>query len=395
MNFTPIIAFAAIALTFSVGDYIAVKTRGVVSSIITAIIVFILLGGVLKFLPADLMEISGLVAVIPTFGMALILTNLGSTLDINELKNEWKTILISLAGIAGIVVLCGTVGQMIFGREYALSSIAPISGGIVATMISSDTANAAGRSDIAGFVASIMAIQKLVGLPISSFCLRKAAARYIDAGNLTKTLENAAKKKINIKFVPDFPKTMDSPTTHFARLSIVAALSQGFAGISGINATICYLIFGALGSATGILEKNCLKKAGGDGVMLLATYAYVTSSFLSMTFSQFANILVPVFGLLILGAIGIAILGSLAGKLLKWDPYLSIATGLSCMFGYPVTYAVAMEVVTGAKMERNLSEEETQRLTDHLLPKMIIAGVTSVTVASVIIADIITPYIFV
>ena len=188
MNFTPIIAFAAIALTFSVGDYIAVKTRGVVSSIITAIIVFIVLGGVLKFLPADLMEISGLVAVIPTFGMALILTNLGSTLDINELKNEWKTILISLAGIAGIVVLCGTLGQMIFGREYALSSIAPISGGIVATMISSDTANAAGRSDIAGFVASIMAIQKLVGLPISSFCLRKAAARYIDAGNLTKNL---------------------------------------------------------------------------------------------------------------------------------------------------------------------------------------------------------------
>ena len=115
MNFTPIIAFAAIALTFSVGDYIAVKTRGVVSSIITAIIVFIVLGGVLKFLPADLMEISGLVAVIPTFGMALILTNLGSTLDNNELKNEWKTILISLAGIAGIVVLCGTLGQMIFG----------------------------------------------------------------------------------------------------------------------------------------------------------------------------------------------------------------------------------------------------------------------------------------
>lgn len=390
---TPIIAFAAIALTFSLGDFIALKTKGIVSSFIVAILVFITFGGVLKIFPPEMMDTSGLIAVIPTFGMALILTNLGSSLDLNELKSEWKTILIALAGVLGIVIVCFTAGQMIFGRVYALSAIAPIAGGIVAAMISTETATAAGKVEIAAFIASILSIQKLVGLPIASYCLKKSADHYISAGKLERGAHSGG-KKLSIRIIPEFPKTLDTPTMHFARLALVAVLAQLLAKTTHLDGTLSYLLCGVLGSATGFLEKNCLKKAGGDGIVLLATYAYVSKAFLTITFSQFSHILVIVLGLLFMSAVGIAVISTVMGKVLGHDMYLSVATGLCCMFGYPVTYTTAIEVVNAAQMTHKLSDEDAARLTDYYLPKMIISGVTSVSIVSVIVANMIAPLIF-
>ena len=395
MNFsTPIIAFAAIAITFSLGDFVALKTKGIISSFIVAILVFITLGGMLKFFPANMMEVSGLIAIIPAFGMALILTDLGSALDLNELKSEWKTILIALAGIAGIALVCFTLGKLFFGKEYALSAIAPIAGGIVAAMISTEAATAANRPEIAAFIASILSIQKLIGLPIASYCLKKSADKFIGDGKLKINISREKNKRMLLKLIPDFPKTLDTPTTHFARLALVAVLAQVISQVTGLDQTLSYLLCGTIGSSIGVLEKNSLKKAGGEGIILLATYAYVTSSFLTITFAQFSSILVVVLGLLAMSAVGIAIISTIMGKVLGHDMYLSIATGLCCMFGYPVTYTVAMEIVNAAQMTYDLSDKDRNTLMDYYLPKMIISGVTSVSIVSVIIANIIAPLVF-
>ncbi|MFR1050906.1 MAG: hypothetical protein ACLSE7_04185 [Lachnospirales bacterium] len=393
MEFSPVMAFGFVALTFAVGDYIALKTRGVVSTFIPAILVFILFGGVLRVLPADLMDRSGLTALIPTFGMVLILTNLGSTLDLHALKKEWRTILVSLSGVAGVILLCATAGRLVFGREYALSAIAPISGGIVATMITGEAAKAAGRVDLASFASAVMALQILIGLPLASFFLRKSAVAYIGRGGHLQG-QAGDSRRINLRILPVTPQSLDTPTAHFARLAATGALAQGFSELTGLNATICYLLLGALAAAVGLLDRNSLQRAGGDGVMLLATYAYCTASFVTMSLSQFASILLPVFGLLVLGAAGVAICSVLMGLLFHWDPSLSIAVGLCCMLGYPVTYAVAMEVVTGASFGRDFTPEQIRNLTDYVLPKMLIAGVASVSVASVALAGVVAPLIF-
>lgn len=391
MNST--MAFALIASIFAIGDFIALKTKGIVSTFITAIIVLVFFGGFTKILPENLMELSGLTSLIPTFGMTLILINLGSTLNLSALKKEWKTILVSLAGIFGIIISCLTLGRYIFGYEYALSSIAPIAGGIVATMITGDAAKAAGRADIAAFVASIDALEVLIGLPISSFCLNRAARHFVDKG-LHNFGNSSDSKKIDIRLVKETPKSLDSQTSHFARIAIVGVFAQSFSKLTGLNSTLCFLLFGCLAGAIGIMEPGSLKKAGGDGILLLATYAYVTSSFLTLTLAEFLNILISSFGLLFISAVGIAILASIAGLLFKWDSYLSIAVAFSCMYGYPITYAVATEVANGISAEKNFTEEQHKNLTDYLLPKMIIAGVTTVSVASVVLAEIIAPLIF-
>ena len=53
-----------------------------------------------------------------------------------------------------------------------------------------------------------------------------------------------------------------------------------------------------------------------------------------------------------------------------------------------------MEVVQGVTDGGDYTEQEVQRLTDYVLPKMLIAGVTTVSVASVVLAGVVAPMIF-
>ena len=82
------------------------------------------------------------------------------------------------------------------------------------------------------------------------------------------------------------------------------------------------------------------------------------------------------------------------GKVLKWSPWLSIAVGIGCMLGYPNNYAAAMEVASGVARGRGLDKTGEQKLVDHLLPKMIVSCVVSVSVASVVIAGAVAPVLF-
>ena len=375
-------------------EEVAVKTKGVISSILVAIFLLLLLGGTFQLLPADLMDLSGLNGLIPTFGMGLILVNVGSLMNLNDMKREWKTVVVSLAGILGIALIDLTLGTMIFGRERALAAIPPTAGGTAVTLMMTEAANEAGRPEIGSFVAAITALQILVGLPIASFCLRKAARGFIQAGEHKKQEEKKG-REINLRVVPKLPEILDSSSTvQFARLGIVAVLAQLCTNVTGISTGVTFLVFGIAAGALGVIEKGSLKTAGGEGLLMLATYAFVASSFVSMKFSDFGELLVPVLGLLLMGAAGVVLIASAAGRLLKWNPYLAVAVGVACLFGYPVTYAVAMEVAGGVTKDGGFTPEEEQRVIDYLLPKMLVAGVVSVSLTSVVLGGIIIPYLF-
>lgn len=393
MTWMPILSFAVIAAVLGIGDLVASKTKGIISSVIVAILIFLVFGGCLHLLPHNLMEQSGLVSLIPTFGMGLILVNVGSLLDLNELRTEWKTVLVSLGGVIGIVIVDFTLGIVFFGREQALCAAVPTAGGMAATMLLTEAANHAQRADLASFAAAVMAFQILIGLPISSVCLRKEALGFLAAGGHKIECEKG-RRRINYRILPKPPKIMDVPSFHLARLAIVGALAQLCSRVTGISTGVTFLLFGAVFGAVGFLEKGSLRTAGGEGLLMLATYASITASFVGMNLVQFGRMLIPVGGLLLLGAVGVIAVSSLMGYLLKWGPWLSIAVGLSCMFGYPSTYAVATEVAAGVTRGQDFTPEEEKRILDHLLSKMLIAGMVSVSLASVILAGIIIPILF-
>ena len=58
MTWTPIMAFAAVVICFAIGDIIALKTKGLVSSFIFTIVIFMIFGATLHIFPEDMIEIA-------------------------------------------------------------------------------------------------------------------------------------------------------------------------------------------------------------------------------------------------------------------------------------------------------------------------------------------------
>lgn len=63
-------------------------------------------------------------------------------------------------------------------------------------------------------------------------------------------------------------------------------------------------------------------------------------------------------------------------------PYgMSFVIGLMALYGFPGTYVVSTEVAQA--VGRN--EEEKQALLDYLLPKMLVAGFSTITISSLLV----------
>ena len=127
----PVTCFAACCLIYLVGEFLSHLTKGYVPSLLFASFIFLFAfwAGVL---PADVTTSSGLVTVTANFGIALLLTNMGTMIDLETMCREWKTVLIAFLGLGGILVAAFAVGIPLFGREYALVAAPPIAGGTIA-----------------------------------------------------------------------------------------------------------------------------------------------------------------------------------------------------------------------------------------------------------------------
>lgn len=333
---SPLLAFAVIAIVFTIGDYFSEKTKGLIASILTADIIFMILGGVLHILPGDLMQISVMAPLTAAVGMALSLTNLGSTFNLDEFKAEWKTVLVSFSGVLGCVIACITIGVLLFGHEIAYSSAAPVAGGVVAGILSTEAANAAGRNDIAVIVSGVVAFQVLIGAPIGSFCLRKEVLRFIDAREYEIKAEGR-QTSVMQKLI-SLPKFFSNSNAQLARLGLVAALGLIVSQVTPIPAAVTYLVFGTLAGAIGFLDKDGLGLSGSKGIITLAFFAMICESFLTVSLAEFGQMLGPVFGIIIVGAAGSMICAFLMGKILKWSPWMSLAVSMCIILGYPTNY---------------------------------------------------------
>jgi hypothetical protein len=100
---------------------------------------------------------------------------------------------------------------------------------------------------------------------------------------------------------------------------------------------------------------------------------------------QVVSMVGPLLFCLVTGAVMVIVIGFITGKLLKTSPYLAISLGLTCTFGFPTTMLMSQEVANAM----GKTEEEKTALRNYLLPKMIIAGFVTVTIASVVVAGIV------
>ena len=139
-----------------------------------------------------------------------------------------------------------------------------------------------------------------------------------------------------------------------------------------------------LANAIGIIEKNPLEKSGSYPFLMLGLNIGIMDNLKSVTPGMVLETLIPFIGVFVISSIGIWFLCPLIGKKLNFTPAFSRAIGLNCFLGYPFNHQITVEsinAVTEDPQERKLLEKD-------LLPPMVLSGVISVSVVSVLVAGV-------
>lgn len=385
----PIYAFAFILIVFVIGDIISVKSKSLISSLFTISVIFLIafwLG-----LPNTIFADSTLLA----FGsmmIPLLLVHIGTMMNIEQLKAQWKTVIIALFAILGIVVLVIGVGSQIVGTAEAFVASAPLAGGVIAGIQMGEAAAAIGRPELTLLASLIVVVQGFVGYPLASFSLNREAKRILankgDVEIIQETEEEEKEMKIKV------PKKFQSLEYYLAKTALVAIAAvfvsevvQNALGFNLLDKNILSLLFGIAAHHFGILESKPLTSSNSYGISMVALTVVIISSLSQATPEVLLGILPTLLTTLGLGAVGIIIMSVIAGKIFKESPWMAIAIGSSALFGFPGTFIVANEAADAASDD----PEEQELVRASIQPKMLVAGFITVSIGSVILAGILSP----
>lgn len=374
-----------------IGDIVAVRTKAWIPSVFVCAVLFLL--GYWTFFPPEIVSLAGVPPTVAVMLIYLLITNMGTLLSIQQLKKQWKTILISLSGILGIVVVLFGIGTFIFDVQTVLVAIPPLVGGIVSALIMSEGAQDAGLITLSVFAIVIYVMQGFAGYPLTSIVLKKEGKALLTKyrkGELTPTetktnpLEETGEQELKL-----FKKLPEKYNTHyfkFFRLSFVAFLAYMTSVIVDpvvtISPYVLCLLFGIIATSIGFLERQVLEKANGFGLAMMALMLFIFDGLKNATPSMMMEILYPLVGCIILGVIGMYIFSLFIGKILKVSKEMAFAVSLTALYGFPADYIITKEVIDALTED----EEERRILTDQMLPPMLVGGFISVTIVSVILA---------
>ncbi|MBS3681906.1 hypothetical protein KGF86_17075 [Ornithinibacillus massiliensis] len=394
------LALVIVVFILLVGDWVAIRTKAWIPSMFISAVLFLI--GYWTFFPQDIVSIAGIPSAVATMLMYLLITNMGTLLSIQELKAQWKTILIAISGIVGIIVFLLGIGTFIFGFKTMVVAIPPLIGGLVSAIIMSDGASAAGLTSLAVFAIVIYVMQGFAGYPITSIMLKKEGKRLLQQyrnGELAVTENVQAADKTtgsnesSLKLFKNLPDKYNTEFFKFFRLIIVAFLAYFVSTlvepVVSISPFVLCLLFGIIGKSIGFLEKQVLQKANGFGFAIMALMLFIFDGLKQATPSMMAEIILPLLGSIIIGVVGMYIFSFIAGKLLKVSKEMAFAVSLTALYGFPADYIITNEVINSLTKD----EKEKEVLTSHMLPPMLVGGFITVTIVSVVLAGIFVSFL--
>lgn len=388
----PVVSITVFMLLYAIGKVIAKKTKGIIVEGLFLSVVYII-GFLTGLFPSDILSGTGVPAMMSAFGTMLLVTNLGTMIELSRFLKEWKTVAICLGGLLVMGVLFSTVGSLIFNRYYALSALPPVAGGIVAAGLVADAAEAAGMTHYGAFASLVCSLQTFAAVPVASYFLRKHCDQIVESKSYLSAGQNQAGSGFpDLRVIKSFPKLWNDGSMMVARVLLVMLLGTYISKASGgtLPAAVVVLVLGILFTELGFLERQSLAKAGYINILIMGMVMSLPNSFRTLTPESFGAMLGPVVFFLVLGVAGLLIGGMVMGWLLKIDWKLAAASSLAAMYGYPLTEIIP-RAVAGSY---DLPPEEEEKLLEQVMPPLIIAGFTTVTVASVALAGFIAPIIF-
>lgn len=158
-------SFMIVLIVFALGDIVGKITKGKLSGMMVVMLLF-LVGFLTKLIPADIIDQGGLTA-LSKLAIAMVLFNMGTTLNVKQLIEEWRTVLMAaLCMLASCLVML--LVSPIIGFDTVLVGMPVINGAAMATSLMASAAAEKGLATAAALCAVIYSVQKFVGAPIAS-----------------------------------------------------------------------------------------------------------------------------------------------------------------------------------------------------------------------------------
>ena len=170
-----ILAFTIFVLIFTVGEYVAVKTKANIDVVL--FVAAVLLIGFWLGLPASIYEVSG---ILPMAGIiiTLLIVGMGNMIDFAELKRQWKTVCVSIIALTTACFALVFVGQFVIGKDLTLAGTPVFGGGTAATVAMKTILEEKGKEDLSVYITLLLGLQSLVGIPVSSQFLKRAGRAF-------------------------------------------------------------------------------------------------------------------------------------------------------------------------------------------------------------------------
>lgn len=389
------LALSIMIFILFIGEMISIRTKAWIPSIFVSGVLFLI--GYWTFFPEDIVALGGIPSTVAVMLIYLLITNMGTLLSLDELKKQWRTILIALSGILGIVVFLLSIGTLLFDFQTVIVAIPPLVGGLVSALIMSEGASAAGLPTLAVFAIVIYVIQGFAGYPLTSIMLKKEGRNLLqkyrnneleDYQPLAEGLAESKEHDDKPKLFRAMPEKYNTDFFKFFRLALVAyaayLVSTVAAPVVEISPFVLCLLFGVIARSIGFLERHPLKKANGFGFAIMALLLYIFDGLKTATPQMMLEILYPLIGTIIIGLVGMYIFSFIIGKILKVSKEMAFACSLTALYGFPADYIITVEVINSLTRD----EKEREMLTSRMLPPMLVAGFITVTIVSVILAGI-------
>jgi hypothetical protein len=383
----PLFAAMLVLGLVAIGEIVSVLTRARVPMLLIAILGFLVLIWTGVF-PKNIVETSTF-SQIGVLMTGPLVVHLGTLIPLSLMIKQYKAVLIALGGTVVAICLVLPIISMLFSYQTAVAGMGPIVGGIVAFIVTSDRLKELGFENLVAIPALVLAVHKLFGMPVASYFLRKYAIILrdkMDFADSKKYVAAALEMPLHghsPKVKPKKKYEFNTANVLLFKLFLGASIAAVIGNYTGVSSTIWCLIIGVIGTRFKFYDENIMDKAKASSIAVLGTIFIVIASMSTVSFIQFLHFIPQVLSIIIIGQIGIVGGGFIFSKLFKIHPYKGMSMSLTSMFGFPADYILCQEVSRSV----GRTEEEQQTLLNELSPPMLIAGFSTVTVASVIIAS--------
>ena len=392
-------AFVACLVVVLLGEWLAKLTKGWIPSVFISAVILLLCFW--TFLPKTVVADAKILQLGSTVAIFLLIAHMGTLFSLKRLLEQWKTVIICLAGLFGMCSLAWFVCPLLMDKTLVITGLPPLAGGIVATTMMQKAAQDAGLPVAAVFAISMYCIQGFAGYPLTAICLKREAQKLLkeareghpEGGAVVDSrrvmAEAMALPENERRGILAVPESWNTPFFVLLKLALVGWLALVIGILTGVSGAIWALVLGVVFCRLGFLEPDVLSKTGSKDLLFFALIMFVYSGLADCTPALLFDLIGPMLILLVIGLCGMGIMAFIVGKILRISPWLGYANCLTALYGFPFDAIMTDKICH----EEGANKEEVDYLMSRLFPSMIVGGFVTVTITSVVLAGIFVKFL--